>query len=160
MAIAENALIEFFGTPDVVDGTTPGAVASDGFSIIDAATGLIAWTNDDDAPSATFVLTFDLAVTGTEGSVINLYTKLVDIDGSTGDTEDPSAENLTAYLGSFLYDDNATTSSMIATCIAKLPNMMTQQVHHFFIENKTGQQIDAGWSLRVTPLTYGPHPAA
>ena len=157
MAIGTDAAVNFFGTQDTLGGTATAAISDAAFSVINATTGLNSWTNDDDAPTAGFVLEFTTATTGDAGSVINLYAKLLNIgDGGTEDTEDPDANFLNYYLGSFPHN-NPSTGAQTAMLTVALPNMLTSQQYEFFIENTTGQTISAGWDLHVTPITIGPH---
>ena len=157
MAISTDSAIDFFGSPTAVGGTATGTVANDAFSIIDATTGLVAWTNSDDAPQATAVLEFTTATSGDAGSVLNLYAKLLDVgDGGTEDTEVPDANFPSIYLGSFSHNNPSTAAQASAIQIS-LPNAVTSQVYHFYVENKTGQTISAGWELTIRPKTIGPH---
>lgn len=151
MAISENALIDFFGTQDTL-GTSSATVANNAFSI---AGDLSTWTNDDDAPTASVTLLVDYSVAPTASSVINLYLRLLDVQ-STNDQEIPSATFMHYYAGSFPVD-TVTTPQYVTTEI-KLPNAYTSQQYEFYIENKTGQTIQAGWDIYVTPKTIGPHP--
>jgi hypothetical protein len=154
MAIGTNSAIEFYGTADVL-GSSTSAVVNDAFS--DGVNDLLAWTNDDDAPMATFALEFTTATTGTANTVVNLYAQLLDI-GSAG-TEDgqvPDANYQHHYLGSFPHN-NPSTAEQAVSLVAALPNTQTSQVYQFYIENKTGQTISAGWELTVRPKTIGPH---
>lgn len=152
MAIGTDAAVEFYGT-QVTLGTSTSAVTDGSFS--DGTNDLIAFTNSDDAPQGDFVLAFTTATTGDAGSVINLYAVLIDIDGSTGDTEVPDSNFLNIYLGSFPHN-NPSTSAQIARLRATLPNAKSGQVYNFYIENQTGQTISAGWELQATPVTIGP----
>lgn len=150
MAIGTGAEIDFFGTQDTVSGTT-AAVANNGFS----ATGDIsAWTNDDDARQASITLTGTFAVAPTLGTYVNLYARLMNVDG-TSDNPVPSVSFLHTCLGSFPVDD--VTSSQVITLDIPLPNAYTSQVYEFYIENKSGQSLNSGWTLKVTPKAAGPH---
>ncbi|MFQ5622428.1 MAG: hypothetical protein ACE5FS_03430 [Paracoccaceae bacterium] len=155
MAIAADALIDFFGTADAL-GTTTSAVTDGSFS--DGTNDLTAWTNDDDAPEAAAILTMQYA-SGTldANPYVNLYARLIDIDGTT-DAPVPDASYKEKYLGRFKIDTNlaATTDNAHAEDI-DLPNTETSQVYHFYIENQTGVTISAGWELTIVPKTVGPH---
>lgn len=150
MAIAADSFIEFFGTQDTL-GTTAGTVADDAFSI---ASDLSTWTNDDDAPFASIVLEWDYATGPDASSLVNLYCRLLNIDG-TNDETIPTATFALHYLASFMVD--AGTVFQWATKDVVLPNAKTSQEYEFYIENKTGQTIQGSWDLHVTPKTLGPH---
>lgn len=155
MAIGTDDAIEKYGTQDTVTvagGTS--TVANDAFSASgDVVSG--GWTNDDDAVMASMVAFFDWNTTApTANSAVNLYARLLDID-STNDQDTPDANYQHVYLGSFPVND-VLTNQYIPIEIS-LPNTKTSQVYEFYIENKTGQSIVAGWTLKITPKAIGPH---
>lgn len=150
MAIGTGALVEFFGTQDTL-GTSSAAVANDAFSI---ASDLSTWTNDDDAPQASVTLLANFSVAPTANTVINLYLRPLDIQ-STNDQDVPDANFAHIYAGSFPLND-VTTAQYIKIDIS-LPNSYTSQQYEFYVENKSGQSLPAGWDIYVTPKTYGPH---
>lgn len=154
MAIGTDSAIHFFGSLTAL-GNTTSTVANDAFS--DGTNDLNAWTNSDDAPEATAVLEFTTATTGNAGSVLNLYAKLLDVgNAGTEDTEVPDANFPNIFMGSFPHN-NPSTSAQTASIVISLPNVVTSQVYHFYIENKTGQTISASWELTIRPRTIGPH---
>lgn len=153
MAIGTDSAIHFFGTQDTVTaGGGTSAVADAAFS----ATGdIVQWTNDDDAPMASVTAFFDWNVTAPDAnSTVNLYARLMNTDG-TNDSDVPDANFPHYFLGSFPTND-VLTNQYITIDVA-LPNAYTSTVYEFYIENKTGQSIQAGWTLKVTPKTLGPH---
>ena len=150
MAIGTGSLVEFFGTQDTL-GTSSATVADAAFSI---AGDLSTWTNDDDAPRASVTALIDFAVTPTASSVVNLYLRPLNTQ-STNDQEIPDANFTHTYVGSFPVND--VTTNQYITIDISLPNAYTSQQYEFYIENKTGQTIQAGWDIYVTPKTYGPH---
>jgi len=150
MTISTGAAIEFFGTQTTVTGTT-ATVANGAFSI----TGdIVQFTNADDAPQASIVALLDWSVAPDANSSVNLYARLMNID-STNDQDVPDANYRNTYLGSFPIND-VTTNQHIAIDVS-LPNTVSSQVYEFYIENDTGQTIQANWTLKVTPKTLGPH---
>ena len=150
MAISTDSAIEVFGTPDTVTGTT-STVADGAFSVVG---DISQWTNDDDAPQAVMVAMFDWATAPDTNTSVNLYARLIDIDG-TNDQDTPDANFLHTFLGSFPIND-VTTNQYISIPIT-LPNTKTSQVYEFYIENNTGQTIQANWTLKITPKTIAPH---
>lgn len=154
MAIGTDAAIEFFGSKTLL-GSTTSAVTNDSFS--DGTNDLDAWTNTDDAPQATLALEFTTATTGDANSVINVYARVMNVGSAdTEDSEVPDANFQQTYLGSFLHN-NPATGEQAASIVVSLPNVSSQQVFEFYIENKTGQTISAGWELTIRPKTLGPH---
>ncbi len=150
MAITTDAAIEFFGTEDDLESSA-ATVADGAFSVVG---DLTAWTNDDDAPMASVALEFDYATNPDANSSISLFAALQNIE-STNDQIPPTANFLHTYLGAFPVDAN-TTIQYVAIDI-NLPNNYTSQLYHFFIQNNTGQTIQASWTMHVTPKTIGPH---
>ena len=74
---------------------------------------------------------------------------------STNDQITPDANFGHVYLGSFPLDD--TISTQYIPLDIRLPNTYTSQVYEFYIENNGGQTMSAGWTLKITPKTIGPH---
>ncbi len=151
MAIGTDAAVEFFGTQDDLDSTS-ALVASNGFSI---ATDLVTWTNDDDAPQASIILELTMNVAAADNSGVNLYFRALNVEG-TNDDSVPEAEYQHTFIG-FFPVLNGITSLQRSTKRIALPNFETSSEWEVYIENKTGQQIDAGWTVFVTPITIGPH---
>ncbi len=150
MAIGTDAQIEFFGTQDTL-GTTAGTVADAAFSV---AGDLSTWTNDDDAPFASIILEWDYAVAPDASSAVNLFCRLLNIEG-TNDETIPNATFTTHFLASYMVDEG-TVFQWLARDVV-LPNTKTSQEYEFYIENKTGQTIQGSWDLHVTPKALGPH---
>lgn len=151
MAIGANAAVEFFGTQDDL-ASSSALVASNGFSI---ATDLVAWTNDDDALAASVTIELTMAVAAADNSGVNLFLRSLNVEG-TNDDSIPEAEYQHAFIGFFPVLNGITTIQRTTRRIV-LSNYKTSSVWEFYIENKTGQQIDAGWTIFVTPITVGPH---
>lgn len=150
MAIGTDSAIEFFGTQDTL-GTSSATVADAAFSI---AGDLSTWTNDDDALMASVTALIDYAVAPDASSSVNLYLRLLNTQ-STNDSDVPDANFQHFYVGSFPVND--VTTNQYVTIDISLPNGKTSQEYEFYIENKTGQTIQAGWDIYVTPKTIGPH---
>lgn len=77
---------------------------------------------------------------------------------STTDEAEPDASTSRRPVGVFKLDEGlaATTDVAIAEDII-LPNTKTSQAYDFRIENLTGVTMTAGWTLDITPKTFGPH---
>lgn len=151
MAIGSGDTIVKFGTTDDLDNSS-SAVADAAFSV---QADLASWTNDDDAPMATVVGLFTFGTAPSALTPINLYARLLNVADTTKDTPTPTADQPVIYLGGFILDD-VTTEQVIAIDVA-LPGQQTSQAYEFYIENKSGQSLSAGWSLQITPKTHGPH---
>lgn len=155
MAIGANSVIQFWGSATAL-GNTTSAVLNGAFS--DGTNDLNAWTNTDDSPLAIFALEFTTATTGTAGTAINLYAMPLNIgNAGTEDSEPPDANFQHIYLGSFPHNNPSTAAQTATFGAVSLPNVISQQIYNFYIDNGTGQTVSSGWELTVTPITYGPH---
>jgi len=150
MAIGSDSAIEFFGTQDTL-GTSSSAVANNAFSV---AADLSTWVNDDDAPTASVTLLANFSGPLDVSSSITLYLRLLNIQ-STNDQDVPDANFQHVQVGSFPLN-NVTTAQYIPIQI-DLPNNYTSQSYEFYVENKSGQSLPAGWDIYVTPKAFGPH---
>lgn len=152
MAISTDSVIEFYGTQDLVSATSGTAAVSD--AAFSGSNDTVTWTNDDDAPMASAVLSVTYATAADANSSIGLYARMLDID-STNDQDKPDANYPHTFLGAFPLND--VTSAQYIAIDVSLPNTQTSQDYQFYIENNGGQTISAGWTLKITPKTYGPH---
>lgn len=157
MAIGTDASIDFFGTQDTVTAGGGTSAVNDG--AYSAAADTDTWTNDDDAKYAAFALKFQYPSGTIDKNGIRLYARLMNIDG-TNDEPQPDANWDNHFLGIFQTDAGlAVTTDNYLTLghNVRLPNQYTSQVYEFFIYNDCGVQMSAGWTLKVTPITDGPH---
>jgi len=150
MAITTDSAIEFFGTQDTVTSSS-SSVADGAFSVSgDVST----WTNDDDALSASVVLSATYSSAPDANSTVALYARLMDIQ-STNDQDEPTANYPHSLLGVFPLKN--VTSLQHTAIEVSLPNTKASQTYDFYIENNGGQTLSAGWELYVTPKAVGPH---
>ena len=150
MAIGTDDTIVKFGTLDDLDSSA-ASVASAAFSV---AGDLATWTNDDDAPMAVVVGLFTFGTAPTARSAINLFARPLNIADTSKDQPVPTTDQPITYLGSFVLD-NVTSEQVIAIDVS-LPLVKSSQEFEFYIENQGGQTLSSGWSLQITPKTYGP----
>jgi len=101
-------------------------------------------------PDAEFVLTATFGSAPTEGTVLALYARPLDVDG-TADTEVPEAARPTVFVGTFTVN-NVTSVQTMTLRAYDLPALASYYIHN----NGTGQTVSAGWVLKVTPRTVGP----
>lgn len=94
---------------------------------------------------AEFVLGFTYATTPTEGTVLALLVRPLDIDG-TNDAEVPETTRPIRQVGVFVV--NNVTTAQYAICVGRdLPKLGAYYIHNV----GTGQSVSAGWTLKVTP---------
>lgn len=139
-----------------VRGTTKTIVSS-GASVSNAAMSAASASSYGTAadgsnyPDAEFVLTLSFGSAPTVGKTIALYAQPLDIDG-TADAPAPSTTYLQKHMGSFIVSE-ATSQSLI------LSRRDVPLLASYYIYNvDTGQAISAGWTLKVTPVSYKPAP--
>lgn len=157
MAIGTNATIDMYGTQDTV--TAGGGTAAVSSAAYSASSDAVAWTNDDDAPYASFVLTMQYPSGTITTGGIKLMCRLLNGDGTTD--EPALTANWTGhYLGNFTTGTGmvATTNYALQSGPVELPRMKTSQEYEFYVLNSCGVTMTAGWTLKVTPMTFGPHP--
>lgn len=157
MAITTNDAILKYGTQDTVTaGGGTSAVTSGSYSASgDVVSG--GWTNDDNAPMASFVLTFQYpSGTITTGGV-QLFARLLNTD-STTDEPQPSANWAGHQLGSFSTGTgmSATTNYALEIGPVYLPTAKASQEYEFYVLNSCGVTMTAGWTIKVTPVADGP----
>jgi hypothetical protein len=156
MAIGTNTSVLYHGTQDTVSaGGGTSAVNNAAYSASgDAAT----WTNDDDAPMASFVLTMQYPSGTITTGGIQLMCRMPNVDG-TGDEPALTANWTGHFLGNFTTGTgmSATTNYSLESGPVDLPNIKTSTEYEFYLLNSCGVTMTAGWTLKVTPLAYGPN---
>ncbi len=153
MTIGADALIGFWGAQTAGLGTTTTGFAADALS--DGTNDLVAWTNVDDAPWASFTLKIDWNTTAPDpGGHINLFARKTAVEGSNND-DIPTANFPHFYIGRFKIKDVLT--EQFITEVFQLPNWKSQSIYHFYLQNKTTETMEDGYDLYVTPETVGPH---
>lgn len=101
-------------------------------------------------PDAEFVLSATFATGPTEGTVLALYARPLNIDG-TADAEVPEAALPVWFVGSFVVN-NVTSLQYMYLLAQDVPAEADYYIHN----NNTGQTVSAGWTLKVKPRTIGP----
>lgn len=153
MPISTNDLIKKFGTVDSIDDGSTSAISNNAFSV---AADITAWTNDEDAPYAMFILKCQWGtVTSVANRSVIIHARPINID-STNDPVAPSANRLMP-IGFFnVYAAAITTDYYFESSICELPNMKSSQEYEFYLENQSAQTISSGWTLKIVPIAFGP----
>lgn len=153
MAIGTDSRINFFGTQDELSiGTGTALIASGNWS--NGTTDIPAWTNDDDADEASITFKGTLASAASAGKYIDVYVRKINVINTTDDDLAPDDDFKQIYLGSFAMDVG---TAQLLTIDIPLPNYKTSSEYEFYINNGSGQQLNADWELWITPKTDGPH---
>lgn len=125
-----------------------GAIASGAVVQANDATYSLA-ADGANYPDAEFVLAATFSSVPTEGGVLALYARPLNIDG-TADAEIPKAALPVWFVGSFVV--NNVTSTQFMTLLAQdLPDEAEYYIHNV----SAAQTVSAGWSLKVKPRTRG-----
>lgn len=158
MAIATNdAINKFAAALDTVSaGGGTSAVSSGAYSASgDVVSG--GWTNDEDAPKASFVLKFQYpSGTITTGGV-QLFARLLSVD-STNDEPALTTNWIGHFLGSFRTGTgmSAATDYYVEEGPIALPAINSSQKYGFYLLNNCGVTISAGWTLKARAISIGP----
>lgn len=154
MPLSTNALKFDFDTADEVTVASPALI--DGNDGISGTADINEWTNDADAPMASFVLGATWAAVPDSG-LVELYCTLVEVEG-TSDEPVMDAAFDGFHLGA-RKPDAVTSLQYLVFPQVLLPVTKTSQKYQFYIKNAQGDaahDISAGWSLWVNPLSYVP----
>lgn len=90
-------------------------------------------------------------VTSIENNVISLYARPLNFD-STNDAPAPTATYTQKFIGNFTLQASATATDQYLTLRARDVPIEAE----YYIINNSGQALSAGWTLKVTPLSYKP----
>jgi len=102
-------------------------------------------------PDGEFVLTVNYATSPTDMSLLSLYARPMDVDGDT-DTDAPDATRPNLFLGAFQPDNRTGAQTLVLAPLGfarDLPRKAEYHIHN----SGTGQAVQAGWTLKVTPRT-------
>jgi len=154
MAIGTNDGVWKFGTTDALDDGSTASIADGAYS---TTTDVAAWTNDDDAPMASFVLTMQYPSGTIDTGGVLLFATLLNNNGTI---DEPATSNnwQGRFLGSFATGTgmSATTDYALELGPVELPVSKTSQEYQFYFKNDCNVTISANWQLDVTPITVGP----
>jgi len=149
------------GDPIVAVGTiktleASGAAVTNG-SVVQADDANYSLADDAASwPDAEFLLSAAWTTAPTEGRVVNLYARPLDIDGSA-DAEAPESSRPTLFVGCFVANNvggSATQHMPLQGLIARdLPRLAS-----YFLHNDSGQSVNSGWVLKVIPRNVIPSP--
>jgi len=140
------------GETIIVPGT-PKTLESNGAS---TAANVVTQANDasysiaaDGAyfPDAKFVFSGAYASAPTEGAVVALLARPINID-STNDAEAPESTRPDVWIGNFKLN-NVTTTQYIELMAYDVPWEAEYYIHNI----NAGQTLSAGWTLKVTPFS-------
>lgn len=114
----------------------------------DASYGIVA--DGSSYPHARFVLSATFATAPTENTVLALYARPLNIDG-TADGDAPETTRPVRFIGSFVVN-NVTTAQYLEVDARSVP----WEADYYLHNNATSQTLSAGWTLKVTPYSFKP----
>lgn len=141
-----NEVIRAFGTQK----TLVSSGASVANNAISAAPAFSYSTATDGAnfPDGEFVVSFTFSIAPTEGTALILIARSLSIDGANS-AEVPEATRADRFVGSFIVNNIATIQ--YAACYGR---NLPRSADYYLLNSGTGQTVSAGWTLKVTPMTY------
>lgn len=139
-----------FGTLKTLEANG-GAIANNAIAQANDATYDVV-SDGGSFPDALFTLVGTFGTAPTENTVLSLYARPLDVDGTT-DTEVPEVTRPTQFIGNFTVN-NVTSAQAMQLLAVDLPKLAEYYVHN----NGTGQSLSAGWKLTVLPRSYKPAP--
>jgi hypothetical protein len=148
MPISTNDMIVKLGTTKTLEANG-ASIANNTIVQADDATYSIT-ADGNDAPDAEFVLACTFGTAPTVNTTIDLYAAEQDIDG-TNDAAAPTTTYKPRYIGSFVVN-NVNTTQYLKLRASDVPTV----AYYYLLNNGTGQTVNAGWTLKVTPRTVGP----
>ena len=87
------------------------------------------------------------------GKSIDLYARKMNVANTSDDDLEPNGDFKQTYLGSFALDVG---TIQLLTIDIPLPNYKTSSEYDFYIQNGSGQSLNASWELWITPKGVGP----
>lgn len=140
--MANEALMAFGTQVTAISGTATRAAGA--FSTSGEATAQTSQTY----PLFDASLSCSYTTAPTEGDLVHLYRRDIDIDG-TNDATIPEAGYEHHYLGSFPVKD-VTSQQYIS-----LKDCPASEDYELYIENDADQTMDSDYVLKITPKTFG-----
>ncbi len=113
-----------------------------------SASGEVTALSANTYPTGDAVLSCSFAVSPSEGDLVHLYRRDINIDG-TNDATIPEAGYEHTYLGSFSVKD---TTAQQYISLPGIPLFSGDQ--EFYIENDADQTMDSDYVVKITPITY------
>ena len=104
-------------------------------------------------PWADFALYVDFGGGVAAGSRVKLYRHALDIQ-STNDALNPQTDYPLIFVGSFVIETGKGGAS--SPQWYSLTDVEIKYAQEYYIQNKTDQNLMAGWALYATPKTYEP----
>jgi hypothetical protein len=151
MAIGTNDTVRKFSGTTVTLEASGGSCANAAIIAADDASYDLTDANNDDAPHALFAASVACSSAFTAMGNIDIIVQPLDIDG-TNDGATPTATYTHRRVGSFLVKDQTATQYVECMCY----DIPRKGIAHLM--NRAGQTISSGWTLKITPFTFGPNP--
>lgn len=102
------------------------------------------------APFANAVLTCAYTTAPTEGDLVHLYRRDINIDGA-GDATVPEDGYEHIHVGSFPVKNLGSSTTQYIS----LPNIpLIEGDQEFYIENDADQTMDSGYLVKITPMAF------
>jgi len=143
-----NELELVFGTQKTLEASGASIANNAIGQADDASFGVVA--DGGNFPHARFVLAAAFATAPAENSVIALYARPLNIDG-TNDSDAPEVSRGVVFIGSFVLN-NVTTTQYLEIKAYDVP----WEAEYYLHNSGSGQSLSSGWTLKVTPFSFAP----
>lgn len=136
---------------------TPVTLEANGSAITDGAVVQADDATYDTTSAGAGFAHIELAVTLTfsvapvVNSVIEVLARAMDIDG-TSDAPAPTATYRNRKVGFLVVKDVTSVQTLICLC-ERVPKL-----GEYYLSNRAGQTVSAGWTAKATPIAYKPAP--
>lgn len=141
--------IVVWGTPRTLEASGASITNNSVVQADDASYSTV--THGDSYPDAEFVLTCAFGTAPTEGTVVSLFARPLNID-STNDAEVPEAARATVFIGNFVVNNVTSTQYIVMNGI--FAQDVPKEADYYLLNNATGQTLSSGWKLVVIPRSY------
>lgn len=143
-----NELELVFGTEKTLEANGASITNNAIAQANDATYGVVA--DGGNFPHARFVFSGAFATAPTENTVLGLYARPLNIDG-TNDADAPEVSRPVVFIGPFVLN-NVTSAQYLEIKAYDVPWDAEYYVHN----SGSGQTLSSGWTLKVTPFSFAP----
>lgn len=149
MAIPANSRTVWRGTTKTLEANGSSITSN---SLVQADDANYDTSSDGEgAPDAEFSASFTFGSAPTEGTVLAVFARPLDVIG-TGDTEVPEMARPTRYIGRFVVNNVTSLQYGVPFVSRDLP----KQASYYMGNVATGQTVSTGWTLYATPIADAP----
>ncbi len=143
IGVTDPSLLQVAANSSTTSVLTNGAVDNEAKTAITTGAAL-----------AKVTFTGQLAATGKVGAAVYVYRRDLAVDGVKSETKPSAANRRTRIASIYLPDTLAASTEVVASANGCPLQGITGKASEFYIGNDTGVSLSAGWTLKVTPMSY------